>query len=131
MRRTSMGMIGRRAFMTGVAALGFAAAQAQPAGRIYRIGYIGFSANDKSPDAARVWAGLVDRLRERGLRERDNLVIEQRFFEGDPERYAAIASELVDLRVDLVIASSRAGARAMVQARQGRMPAVVLFVSAP
>jgi len=126
-----MGMIGRRAFMTGVAALGFAAAQAQLPGRTHRIGYIGFSANDTSPDAARVWAGLVDRLRERGLREGDNLVIEQRFFEGDPERYAAIASELVKLRVDLVIVSSGAAARAVVQASQGRMPVVVLFVSDP
>lgn len=122
----------RRRFVSALAALGAAAARAQAPGRRYRVGYIGFTViGDDSPESLRNWGGLVERLRELGFRDGDNLVLEKRFFEGRPERYAAIARELVDAGFDLVIATSGAAARAVIDASRGRMPVVVLFVSDP
>jgi putative ABC transport system substrate-binding protein len=125
-------MMRRRCFVSALAALGAAAARAQLTGRRYRIGYIGFTVNgDDSPESRRNWGGLVERLRELGFRDGDNLVIEKRFFEGRPERYTAIARELVDSGFDLAIATSGAAARAVIDASQGRMPVIIMFVSDP
>jgi putative ABC transport system substrate-binding protein len=125
-------MIGRRRFVGALAALGAAAARAQAPGRRYRVGYIGFTINgDDSSESRRNWDGLVERLRELGFRDGENLVLEKRFFEGRPERYTAIARELVDSGFDLDIASSGAAARAVIDASRGRMPVVILFVSDP
>ncbi|HSC64123.1 MAG TPA: ABC transporter substrate-binding protein [Caldimonas sp.] len=125
-------MMGRRRFVGALAALGAVATRAQVPGRRYRVGYIGFTINgDDSPESRRNWDGLVERLRELGLRDGENLVLEKRFFEGRPERYTAIARELVDSGFDLAIASSGAAARAVMDASRGRMPVVILFVSDP
>ena len=125
-------MMGRRRFVGVLTALGTVAAGAQAPGRRYRVGYIGFTINgDDSPEPRRNWDGLVERLRELGFRAGENLVLEKRFFEGRPERYTAIARELVDSGFDLAIATSGAAARAVIDASRGSMPVVIMFVSDP
>ena len=51
-----------------------------------------------------MWEALLDGLRERGYSEGQNLVFERRFSEGHAERFPAFAAELVQLRVDCIIA---------------------------
>src|SRR5262245_54249079 len=75
------------------------AAEAQPPGKVYRIGYLA-----TIPPPAHLWEALLDGLRERGYREGQNLVFERRFSEGHAERFSAFAAEMVQLRVDCVIA---------------------------
>jgi putative ABC transport system substrate-binding protein len=75
------------------------AAEVQPPGKVYRIGYLA-----TIPPPAHLWEALLDGLRERGYSEGRNLVFERRFSEGKAERFSEFAAEMVQLRVDLVIA---------------------------
>jgi putative ABC transport system substrate-binding protein len=70
-------------------------AEAQPPGKVYRIGFL-----STNPPPARAWDALLDGLQERGYREGRNLVFERRFSEGHAERFPAFAAEMVRLRVD-------------------------------
>jgi putative ABC transport system substrate-binding protein len=89
------------------------AAEAQPLGKVYRIGYL-----STNPPPTRVWEALLDGLRERGYREGQNLVFERRFSEGKAERFPAFAAELVRLRVDCIIVMTTPAARAAKHATQ-------------
>ena len=75
------------------------AAAAQPPGQVYRIGYLA-----PAPPSARVWEALLDGLRERGYSEGRNIVFERRFSEGNAERFPEFAAEMVQLKVDCIIA---------------------------
>jgi putative tryptophan/tyrosine transport system substrate-binding protein len=74
------------------------ATDAQPVGKVWRIGYLG-----TTPPPAHQWEALLDGLRERGYREGQNLVFERRFSEGHAERFPEFAAEMVQLRVDLIL----------------------------
>ncbi|MBI3458378.1 MAG: ABC transporter substrate-binding protein [Candidatus Rokubacteria bacterium] len=103
------------------------AADAQAAGKVYRIGRLGIT----NPVAARhgidAWRQA---LRERGWVEGHNLVIEFRWAEGKLDRLPALASELVALKVDLLWASSDPGALAAKHAT-ATIPIVMVGVSDP
>jgi putative ABC transport system substrate-binding protein len=51
-------------------------------------------------------------LQELGYREGQNMLIEYRWAEGNPERLAALAADLVRLQVDVIVTSSTLGVRA-------------------
>jgi putative ABC transport system substrate-binding protein len=89
------------------------AAEAQPPGKVYRIGYLA-----TIPPPAHLWEALLDGLRERGYSEGQNLVFERRFSEGHAERFPAFAAEMVQLRVDCVIAITTPAALAVKNATQ-------------
>ena len=96
----------RRDFITllGSAAMAWPlAARAQQAGRVYRIGLL---ANDPSIPGTPAGRAFVDGLREHGLVEGQNIVIERRFATANAARYAELASELVGLGVDVLVTSS-------------------------
>jgi putative ABC transport system substrate-binding protein len=78
----------------------FSLAQAQQPKRIYRLGYI--AAGDSVSDAPRV-ESVRRAVREFGYVEGQNLVVEYRYADGKDDRYAALATELVSLKVDLII----------------------------
>ena len=82
-------------------------AQAQPAARVFRIGLLG-TVPLSEPGAARIWGGLLEELRQLGYREGENLVINGRYSEGRPERLPALAAELVQLKVDVIVAAAYA-----------------------
>ena len=84
------------------------AAAAQPPGKVYRIGYLA-----TTPPPAHLWDALLDGLRERGYSEGQNLVFERRFSEGNAERFPEFAAEMVQLRVDLIIAITTPAALAV------------------
>ena len=73
------------------------AVDAQPAPKIPRIGYLSVGAAAR-PDA------FVQRLRELGYTDKQNVVIEYRFGEGRHDHMNALARELVDLNVDVIMA---------------------------
>ena len=58
----------------------------------------------------------MEGLRERGYTPGQNLVIECRYTEGRDERAPALAAELVNLKVDLIVASNTNQVRAAKQA---------------
>jgi putative ABC transport system substrate-binding protein len=84
------------------------AAEAQPPGKVYRIGYLA-----TIPPPAHLWEALLDGLRERGYSEGRNLVFERRFSEGNAERFPEFAAEMVQLGVDCIIAITTPAALAV------------------
>ena len=95
------------------------AAEAQPPGKVYRIGYLA-----TIPPPSHLWEALLDGLRERGYSEGRNLVFERRFSEGNAERFPAFAAEMVQLKVDCIIAITTPAALAVKHATQ-TMPIVM------
>jgi putative tryptophan/tyrosine transport system substrate-binding protein len=89
------------------------AAEAPPVGKVYRIGYLA-----TTPPPVHLWEALLDGLRTRGYHEGQNLVFERRFSEGDAARFPAFAAEMVQLRVDLVIAITTPAALAVTHVTQ-------------
>ena len=69
---------------------------------MYRIGYV--SAGSGTPQVPTVQA-FRQGLAELGWVEGQNVVIEYRWAEGDFDRLPALAAELVDLKVDLILAN--------------------------
>jgi len=80
-------------------ALSFPAEAQQPA-KVYRIGVLrsGSPACTSSElDAFR------QGLRELGYEEGKNIITESRYAEGKPERWSALAHELIRLKVDIIV----------------------------
>ena len=101
-------MTSRRAFLgTGTALLlGPLAAAAQPAARVYRVGYL-------SPGPVpHITDPLMAALSERGWSVGHNLLVESRFTGGDPQRAETLAGELVQERVDVIVTNVTATAMA-------------------
>ena len=73
-------------------------AEAQPAEKLARIGYLSLGSAADTPKA------LLQGLRELGYVEGQNLVIEYRYAEGKAERLPDLAAELVSLKVDIIVA---------------------------
>src|SRR5919198_6453070 len=84
------------------------AAEVQSPGKVYRIGYLA-----TIPPPAHLWEALLDGLREHGYSEGRNLVFERRFSEGNTERFSEFATEMVQLRVDCIIAITTPAALAV------------------
>jgi putative tryptophan/tyrosine transport system substrate-binding protein len=93
-----------RAALTVVLALGLLgaplAAQAQPAGKVWRIGYLSVATVefDKS------WAASFRQgLRELGYVEGQNVVIDERHADGRPERLPEMAMDMLHRNVDFIV----------------------------
>jgi ABC-type uncharacterized transport system substrate-binding protein len=85
---------------------GSVAAQAQPAARVYRIGFI--SPTSPGPTIHAFQQGL----RELGYVEGQNLILETRFAEGRSERLPELVAEVIRLKVDVLVIGSTLGALA-------------------
>jgi putative ABC transport system substrate-binding protein len=124
----------RRDFVVAVVALlalGVAAAplaaEAQQAGKVYRIGYL------STPTRQSVEHGLqafLRKLRELGWVEGQNLTIEYRWAEGNVERLPDLAAELVQRNVDVIVAPAGSAALAAKNATSS-IPIVMIFPSDP
>jgi putative ABC transport system substrate-binding protein len=93
----------RRAFIAlvgGLAAFSPFAARAQHPDRLPTIGFLGAT----TPATANQWvSAFVARLQELGWIEGRTVTIEYRWAEANTERYAEIATELVDHKVDVIV----------------------------
>src|SRR6266851_9912896 len=94
----------RREFITlfgGTAATWPLAAHAQqPAGRVYRVGYLSISFREHALYSTKAFE---EGLRSLGYRVGENVVIEYRFANAQMERLPALAAELVRLGVDIIV----------------------------
>ena len=110
-------MTSRRAFLAAsiaATASPFVAA-AQPRTKTWRIGYLG----PVSPSAgARLLESFRQGLRELGYAEGQNISIDYRWAEGRPERFPALAAELTQLKVDVIVTYSNASVAALQRATQ-------------
>jgi len=120
----------RRAFISGVT-LGLLAAPlaaaAQQAGKVYRIGIL--ETIPAAQNAANL-AALRKGLRDLGYVEGRNLIIEYRSADGRAERFPDLASELVRLKVDLIVTRGTPAARAAKNAT-GTIPVVMATMGDP
>src|SRR5262249_24093616 len=119
----------RREFIAGLgsAAAWPVVARGQQPGKIYRIGFL---ANDPAIPKQPEGQAFLDGLRAGGFIEGKNIIIERRFAEGKAERYPTLATELVQLGVDVIVGSSNEAAFAAKQTTT-LIPIVMLNVSDP
>jgi putative ABC transport system substrate-binding protein len=119
-------MTSRRAFLAGAATTLVTplAVEAQPAGKVHRIGFLGSGSATGDPRAREAFR---DGLRELGWIEGQNLLIEYRFADGKPERLPALAAELVALKVDIIVAPNTPAALA---AKQATRTLPIVFIGA-
>jgi ABC-type uncharacterized transport system substrate-binding protein len=90
----------RRKFLLAAGALVTAplAAQAQPASRIHRIGFLRRTAPEQA-----AFEAFRQGLRDLGYIETRNVVIEQRYAHGASERLSGLAAELMRLNLDVIV----------------------------
>jgi len=122
----------RRAFITivGGSVLSMPlSAQTQQAGKVYRIGWLGITP-PTSPLLQRPIEAFLQGLRDHGFVEGQNVIIERRYSEGREDRHIAFVAEFVQMKVDLIVASSSAAAQAAKQATS-TIPIVMLAVGSP
>jgi putative ABC transport system substrate-binding protein len=82
------------------------ATPAQPAGRVWRIGFV-------SVAYLKIEDVFFQELRELGYAEGQNLVVERRYSEGQAERFPEFAAAFVRLRPDLIVATTTPAALAV------------------
>jgi len=120
----------RRAFL-GTLAGGLLAApftaDAQPAGKVYRVGYLTAGSVTANP---RVLEAFRQGLRELGWVEGQNIVIEYRSAEGHFDRLPDLAAELVRLKVDVIVAAPTPAVLAAKSAT-GTVPIVGVSLTGP
>ena len=119
-RRTFMAML------TGGLVVAPFAAEAQQAAKLPRIGLLALNpaAGPHLPEA------FLQGLRDLGYVEGRNVVIESRSAEGKPERFPALAAELLALKVDVIVARTTPAALAAKQATRA-IPIVFAVVGDP
>ncbi len=88
-------------------------ADAQPRGKVYRVGYIQTAAPNEMEHLTKA---LEEGLRELGYVEGRNIVFERRFAGGKQERLPALAAELVRLNVDVIVTGANPVIAAVKQA---------------
>jgi putative ABC transport system substrate-binding protein len=109
-------MMNRRAFACALAMVIVSAplaAEAQPAGKVWRIGTLTVSPAER---ASHFIKALEESLRELGYVKGSNVLYEHRFADGRTERLSELAKELTALNVDVIIAGNNASIAAAKQA---------------
>jgi putative ABC transport system substrate-binding protein len=118
--------VNRRAFVAGTGAMLLAAplaAEAQQPGKVYRIGYLSAPTRESVEHVLQVF---VRALRELGWVDGQNLIIEYRWAEGKTEHLPALAAELVQRKVDVIVAPAASAAVAAKNATSS-IPIVMIF----
>jgi len=113
----------RRTFVAGAVSLLAAqlAAEAQPAGKMFKVGELHPGTGSEERLAA---------LREVGYVEGQNLVVERRHAAGRIDRLSTLAAELVGLKPDLILATGGEAIRAAKNATT-TIPIVMAFAEDP
>ena len=116
----------RRALLAGTLGLLAApiAAVAQSPARVHRIGLLGGAA-PTSPEASHLWGAFLQGLRDLGYVDGQNAVIEGRWYGDRTDLVPVLASELVRLPVDVIVAGTAPAPEAAKQATS-TIPIVML-----
>src|SRR5512138_1407811 len=102
---------------------------AQPAAKVYRVGYLSMGAAPPAGDQ-RPLEAFKQGLRDAGWVEGRNLIIEYRFAQGYADRLPALAHELVRRKVDVIAANPTPAAVAAAKATQ-TIPIVGMGLAEP
>jgi len=104
-RRTFIGVVAGRLLAVPLAA------EAQPAGKVPRVGYLS-PGSSSDPVRLRRFEAFRQGLRELGYVEGQNIVLEPRWAEGQYARYPALAADLVRLKVGVIVVVGGTGTKA-------------------
>jgi putative ABC transport system substrate-binding protein len=124
-------MITRRSLLVGLGvgwistALSAFAQQGRKKPRIGVLWHAGSAEEEKIP-----LGGLVEGLRNLGYVDGENIIIEHRFPNEQPERFFTLAAELVQIKVDVFVAVTRQAALAA-QSATTTIPTVFIAVPDP
>jgi putative ABC transport system substrate-binding protein len=103
------------------------AADAQEAGKSYRIGYLALLPGEN----ALLVKPLLERLKELGYSESGNVMFDYRSAEGRPERLPSLAADLVRTRPDVLIAGYGTLSAQAAKAATAAIPIVFTSVGDP
>ncbi|HQR10081.1 MAG TPA: ABC transporter substrate-binding protein [Casimicrobiaceae bacterium] len=120
-RRTRRKLL--HAVFCGLAMGAAGALRAQSARKVWRIGFL---ASDSSTN--RVHEGFRQGMRELGLVDGRDFVVEWRFADGNYERLPGLAKELVSRDVDVIVAATTLSVQA---ARQATVTTPIVMVAVP
>ena len=110
----------------GALAAPFGSFAQQPA-KMYRIGFLGTSS---AQNLAALIEAFKQGLRELGRIEGPTLAIDYRYAEGKPERLAGLATELMQLKVDVIVTEGTSATQAARNAST-QVPIVMALVADP
>jgi putative ABC transport system substrate-binding protein len=108
-------------------ALSFASEAQQP-GKIPRVGYVAAGGDPNNPGS--LVEAFRQGLRELGYIEGKNILVEFRYGEGNRELVLSLVTELVQLKVDVLVVTSLTSIRAAKQATK-TIPTVMVTVQDP
>src|SRR3989337_2429729 len=103
------------------------ATQAQQAGKVHRIGFLG---NSTAALEANLVGPFREGLRDLGYDEGRNVLIEYRWAEGKYERFPALIAELIALKVDVIVTAGTPATLAVKKATAS-VPLVMIAVGDP
>jgi putative ABC transport system substrate-binding protein len=122
-----MRLIGLAVVLTLSLTLAPLAAEAQPTGKVYRIGFLG---NSTAALETHLVGPFRDGLRDLGYLEGRNALIEYRWAEGQYERFPALIAELIALKVDVIVTAGTPATQAVKTATTS-VPLVMIAVGDP
>ncbi len=102
---------------------------AQQQGKVWRVGFMHQGSHPASLESHFI-GGFPQGMRELGYVEGKNLVIEWRFADGNTGRLPGLAAELVQLKVDVIVAADPVGVRAA-QKATSTIPIIMSGVGDP
>jgi putative tryptophan/tyrosine transport system substrate-binding protein len=120
-------VIDRRTFLAGTGAVLLAAplaAEAQQAGKVWRIGFL---AAGRSPASLAVKGPFRQGLHDLGYVEGRDFVMEYRYAEGHQDRLPELAADLVRIRADVIVTG---GTPATIAAKQATETIPIVFAVA-
>jgi putative tryptophan/tyrosine transport system substrate-binding protein len=123
----------RREFITllsGAMATWPLTAHTQQATRMPQIGVLSVGRGDKSDASLTTVNAFIRALRELGYTEGLNIAFERKFADGDANKLNGLARELVDRRVDAIVAFATPAARAAKQATSS-IPIIAIAMADP
>jgi putative tryptophan/tyrosine transport system substrate-binding protein len=121
----------RRAFLLVVGALlAQRLAAAEPARKIYRLGYLSTAPRPTVAMPSPSREALFGELRKLGYIDGQNLVVEGRWADGKTELLPALAAQLVQAKVDIILATSDGATEAAQQATR-TIPIVMVNNASP
>jgi putative ABC transport system substrate-binding protein len=123
-----MRLIGLAVVLALSLALAPLAVEGQPAGKVYRIGYL--TPNVPNPVESTWLRGFVEAARTLGYSEGANFIFEQRYAGDRLDRLPALARELVSLRLDVIMTFATPASLAA-KAATGTIPIVMVAVGDP
>lgn len=123
----------RREFITllsGAVATWPLAAHTQQATKIAQIGVLSLGRGDKSDASLETLDAFVPALHKLGYIEGQNIAFDRKFADGDANKLSGLAQELVEHRVDAIVALATPAARAAKQATSA-IPIVAIGMADP